>query len=92
MSPILIASLNISCKPRCGVTNTRCEHDIICHSFSKRKKEKESWDSRLILLQLMSVTKWSFIQISIIRDNTKYTNTLMSPISVGYRLELHLAI
>ena len=60
--------------------------------FQKEKKKKKSWDSRLILLQLMSVIKWSFIQISIIRDNTKYTNTLMSPISVGYRLELQYNI
>ena len=32
-SPILIVLLNTNCEPRCSVTNTKCEPNIICQSL-----------------------------------------------------------
>ena len=48
----------------CSVTNTRCKPNTICHSLLKR-----SVHYRFTILQLLSLTKWFFIQMSTIHDN-----------------------
>ena len=61
VSPILILSVNTRCEPQSSVTNTKCEVNI---------PRKVLGDYRFtIMLQVLSLTKWFDIQISITRDD-----------------------
>ena len=47
----------------CSVTNTKCKPKIMCHSFYQKKNHGHY---PFTVLQLSSLTKWFFIQKSII--------------------------
>ena len=48
----------------CNFTNTKCRPYIICHSCFLLNGHY-----RFTMLQLLSLTKWIFLQFSIVRDN-----------------------